>query len=178
MNRQFCRKDRVKWANGLFLLNITQWDSIFYKWSFYFYLPEKTQTEEIREEPTNNQDNVEENKKQEPTLDEINDDDDGLLNVNVKERRQYLMQILKNKQVFQTLEQNATLSRMAAKNAAVVKMAVQNLQNNIDLKTIPDADQVNENGSGDTDSILAIEASSRVKLMVSKFDSNKPVVVE
>ena len=88
------------------------------------------------------------------------------------------MQILKNKQVFQTIEQNATLSRMAAKNAAVVKMAVQNLQNNIDLKTIPDADQVNENGSGDTDSILAIEASSRVKLMVSKFDSNKPVVVE
>ena len=160
----------------------TQWGSILYKWSFYFYLSETTQTDEIREEPTNNQDNVEETKEQEPTLDEINDDDndddDGLLNVNVKERRQYLMQILKNKQVFQTLEQNATLSRMAAKNAAVVKMAVQNLQNNIDLKTIPDADQVNENGSGDTDSILAIEASSRVKLMVSKFDSNKPVVVE
>ena len=102
---------------------------------------------------------------------EISEDtDDGLINVNVKERRQCLMQMLKNNQVFQTLEQNATLSRIAAKNAAVVKMAVQNLQNN-------SLNNLAENDSGDTDSILAIEASSRVKLMVSKFD-NKPVSVE
>ena len=102
---------------------------------------------------------------------EVNDDEDGLVNVNVKERRQCLMQMLKNNQVFQTLEQNATLSRIAAKNAAVVKMAVQNLQNNSNLINLT------ENESGETDSILAIEASSRVKLMVSKFD-NKTVSVE
>ena len=102
---------------------------------------------------------------------EISDDtDDGLINVNVKERRQCLMQMLKNNQVFQTLEQNATLSRIAAKNAAVVKMAVQNLQNH-------SLNDLAENESGDTDSILAIEASSRVRLMVSKFD-NKTVSVE
>ena len=110
---------------------------------------------------------------------EDDDNDDGLLNVNVKERRQYLMQVLKTKQVFQTLEQNATLSRIAAKNAAVVKMAVKNLQNNIDLDT--DLTIIDTNagggGTGETDSLLAIEASSRVKLMVSKFD-NKTVVVE
>ena len=120
--------------------------------------------------------------KQEETVEEVEniqlleeielseDNDDGLINVNVKERRQCLMQMLKNNQVFQTLEQNATLSRIAAKNAAVVKMAVQNLQNN-SLKNLA------ENETGETDSILAIEASSRVKLMVSKFD-NKPVSVE
>ena len=112
--------------------------------------------------------------------DDDDDNDDGLLNVNVKERRQYLMQVLKTKQVFQTLEQNATLSRIAAKNAAVVKMAVQNLQNNIDLKvtSIPDADlaPIIDTNAG-PESLLAIEASSRVKLMVSKFD-NKTVVVE
>merc|ERR1712083_1133953 len=54
--------------------------------------------------------------------------DDGLMNVNVKERRQCLMQMI-NTQVIKKVGQKATLSRMAAKNAAVVKMAVKNLNN-------------------------------------------------
>ena len=56
---------------------------------------------------------------------------------------------------------------------------IKNLQNNIDLDT--DLTIIDTNagggGTGETDSLLAIEASSRVKLMVSKFD-NKTVVVE
>ena len=155
----------------------------------YFYITEITINEaEIRVEETEIQEDIKSVLESLESIHEVVDDnedddddnDDGLLNVNVKERRQYLMQVLKTKQVFQTLEQNATLSRIAAKNAAVVKMAVQNLQNNIDLKvtSIPDADltPIIDTNAG-PESLLAIEASSRVKLMVSKFD-NKTVVVE
>ena len=151
----------------------------------YFYITEITINEaEIRVEEKDIKSVLESLESIHEMVDDNEDDnddnDDGLLNVNVKERRQYLMQVLKTKQVFQTLEQNATLSRIAAKNAAVVKMAVQNLQNNIDLKvtSIPDADlaPIIDTNAG-PESLLAIEASSRVKLMVSKFD-NKTVVVE
>jgi len=99
--------------------------------------------------------------------------DDGLMNVNVKERRQCLMQMI-NTQVIKTVGQKATLSRMAAKNAAVVKMAVKNLNNNfnkISEPTAGDNDNIEASTDHETASILAIEASSKVKLMVSKFDN-------
>ena len=93
------------------------------------------------------------------------EEDDGLMNVNVKERRQCLMQMLNTAQVLKnnSLDQNATLSRLAAKNAAVVKMAVQNL-NNMNTAGQPTVDNTT------AASILAIEANSKVKMMVSKFD--------
>ena len=101
--------------------------------------------------------------------------DDGLMNVNVKERRQCLIQMI-NTQVIKKVGQKATLSRMAAKHAAVVKMAVKNL-NNFN-KISENTENENSNGSTEHDrnnletaSIIAIEASSKVKLMVSKFDN-------
>ena len=93
------------------------------------------------------------------------------MNVNVKERRQCLMQMI-NTQVIKTVGQKATLSRMAAKNAAVVKMAVKNLNNNFNKISEPTGDDNIESSTDhETASILAIEASSKVKLMVSKFDN-------
>jgi len=105
---------------------------------------------------------------------EINgNEDDGLMNVNVKERRHCLMQML-NDHVIRSaidLDQNATMSRMAAKNAAVVKMAVENLNN---LKNKFEAK--NGSNSPETESIIAMETNSKVKLMVSKFDNSKSSV--
>jgi len=101
--------------------------------------------------------------------------DDGLMNVNVKERRQCLMQMIKT-QAIKKVGQKATLSRIAAKNAAVVKMSVKNF-NNFN-KISENFDNKNSNGLTEHDrnnletaSIIAIEASSKVKLMVSKFDN-------
>merc|ERR1711997_548688 len=97
--------------------------------------------------------------------------DDGLMNVNVKERRQCLMQMI-NTQVIKKVGQKATMSRMAAKNAAVVKMAVKNLNNNFNKISEPTGDDnIEASTDHETASILAIEASSKVKLMVSKFDN-------
>ena len=81
-----------------------------------------------------------------------------------------------NTQVIKKVGQKATLSRMAAKNAAVVKMAVKNL-NNFNKISENSTDQENntstehERNNLETASIMAIEASSKVKLMVSKFDN-------
>jgi len=96
--------------------------------------------------------------------------DDGLMNVNVKERRQCLMQMI-NTQVIKKVGQKATLSRMAAKNAAVVKMAVKNLNNFNKITENSDIETDHERNNLETASIIAIEASSKVKLMVSKFDN-------
>jgi len=101
--------------------------------------------------------------------------DDGLMNVNVKERRQCLIQMI-NTQVIKKVGQKATLSRMAAKNAAVVKMAVKNLNNFNKISENTENENSNDSTEHDrnnleTASIIAIEASSKVKLMVSKFDN-------
>ena len=109
-------------------------------------------------------------------LEEAEDCDDGLMNVNVKERRQCLMQMI-NTQVIKKVGQKATLSRMAAKNAAVVKMAVKNLNNFQRISESSSNDQENDTGNGneqnnlETASIIAIEASSKVKLLMAKFDN-------
>ena len=114
-------------------------------------------------------------------LEEAEDCDDGLMNVNVKERRQCLMQMI-NTQVIKKVGQKATLSRMAAKNAAVVKMAVKNLNNFQKIsESSSTTDQENNTGNGngnnyernnlETASIIAIEASSKVKLLMAKFDN-------
>ena len=110
-------------------------------------------------------------------LEEAEDCDDGLMNVNVKERRQCLMQMI-NTQVIKKVGQKATLSRMAAKNAAVVKMAVKNLNNFQRISESSSNDQEitntgngNEQNNLETASIIAIEASSKVKLLMAKFDN-------
>ena len=109
-------------------------------------------------------------------LEEAEDCDDGLMNVNVKERRQCLMQMI-NTQVIKKVGQKATLSRMAAKNAAVVKMAVKNLNNFQRISESSSNDQETNTGNGneqnnlETASIIAIEASSKVKLLMAKFDN-------
>merc|ERR1712088_537176 len=110
-------------------------------------------------------------------LEEAEDCDDGLMNVNVKERRQCLMQMI-NTQVIKKVGQKATLSRMAAKNAAVVKMAVKNLNNfqrisesSSNDQEIPNSVNGNEQNNLETASIIAIEASSKVKLLMAKFDN-------
>ena len=61
------------------------------------------------------------------------------------------------------------MSRIAAKNAAIVKMVVQNLDNKISgsKNAIPENDTNLE-----TASLIAIEAASKVKMMVSKFDNS------
>jgi len=130
-----------------------------------------------------------ENQDHQPLLknDSENDDDetqtkvpknedcgDCLMNVNVKERRQILMQVLNDQILKGNEEKFATLSRIAAKNASIVKMAVRNLDN--------PSSAVNNQAAHDDDhletaSILAIEASSKVKLMVSKFDHSKKQVL-
>ena len=109
-------------------------------------------------------------------LEEAEDCDDGLMNVNVKERRQCLMQMI-NTQVIKKVGQKATLSRMAAKNAAVVKMAVKNLNNFQRISESSSNDQETDTGNGneqnnlETASIIAIEASSKVKSLMAKFDN-------
>ena len=109
-------------------------------------------------------------------LEEAEDCDDGLMNVNVKERRQCLMQMI-NTQVIKKVGQKATLSRMAAKNAAVVKMAVKNLNNFQRISESSSNNQETDTGNGneqnnlETASIIAIEASSKVKLLMAKFDN-------
>ena len=109
-------------------------------------------------------------------LEEAEDCDDGLMNVNVKERRQCLMQMI-NTQVIKKVGQKATLSRMAAKNAAVVKMAVKNLNNFQRISESSSNDQETNTGNGneqnnlETASIIAIEASSKVKLLMAKLDN-------
>ena len=109
-------------------------------------------------------------------LEEAEDCDDGLMNVNVKERRQCLMQMI-NTQVIKKVGQKATLSRMAAKNAAVVRMAVKNLNNFQRISESSSNDQETNAGNGneqnnlETASIIAIEASSKVKLLMAKFDN-------
>ena len=60
---------------------------------------------------------------------------------------------------------------MAAKNAAVVKMAVKNLNNFNKITENSDIETDHERNNLETASIIAIEASSKVKLMVSKFDN-------
>ena len=109
-------------------------------------------------------------------LEEAEDCDDGLMNVNVKERRQCLMQMI-NTQVIKKVGQKATLSRMAAKNAAVVKMAVKNLNNFQRILESSSNDQETNTGNGneqnnlETASIIEIEASNKVKLLMAKFDN-------
>ena len=109
-------------------------------------------------------------------LEEAEDCDDGLMNVNVKERRQCLMQMI-NTQVIKKVGQKATLSRMAAKNAAVVKMAVKNLNNFQRILESSSNNQETNTGNGneqnnlETASIIAIEAISKVKLLMAKFDN-------
>ena len=102
----------------------------------------------------------------EDVIDEIiQEEEDGLMNVNVKERRQCLMQMISS-QVLKSsgsLDSKTTMSRLAAKNAAVVKMAVQNLNN---------LNKMDKKKKVEPESILeVIEANSKVKLMVSKFDN-------
>ena len=109
-------------------------------------------------------------------LEEAEDCDDGLMNVNVKERRQCLMQMI-NTQVIKKVGQKATLSRMAAKNAAVVKMAVKNLNNFQRILESSSNNQETNTGNGneqnnlETASIVAIEASNKVKMLMAKFDN-------
>lgn len=108
--------------------------------------------------------------------DENNDDDEeGLMNVNVKERRQYLLDLLNDAKVLKSCAKGAqdksTMSRLAAKKAAVVKMAVQNL-NNLNAKGAIN-ESSNEDIEAETASILAMEASNKVKFMVSKFDGGR-----
>ena len=109
-------------------------------------------------------------------LEEAEDCDDGLMNVNVKERRQCLMQMI-NTQVIKKVGQKATLSRMAAKNAAVVRMAVKNLNNFQRISESSSNDQETNTGNGneqnnlETASIIEIEASNKVKLLMAKFDN-------
>ena len=109
-------------------------------------------------------------------LEEAEDCDDGLMNVNVKERRQCLMQMI-NTQVIKKVGQKATLSRMAAKNAAVVKMAVKNLNNFQRISESSSNDQETNTGNGneqnnlETASIIEIEASNKVKLLMAKLDN-------
>ena len=80
-----------------------------------------------------------------------------------------------NTQVIKKVGQKATLSRMAAKNAAVVKMAVKNLNNFQRISESSSNDQEtdtgNEQNNLETASIIAIEASSKVKLLMAKFDN-------
>ena len=139
--------------------------------------------EEISEDNTENTD--EKIKQLEELLeipDDNNNEDDGLMNVNVKERRQCFLQML-NHHVLKSamdLGQNATMSRMATKNAAVVKMAVHNLNNlkNRSSSLEQTKDNVHEKSvheNLETESIIAMEGSSKVKLMVSKFDPTNNV---
>ena len=61
------------------------------------------------------------------------------------------------------------MSKIAAKNAAIVKMAVQNLDNKISGSK----NAIAENDANlETASLIAIEAASKVKMMVSKFDNS------
>ena len=95
------------------------------------------------------------------------------MNVNVKERHQCSMQMI-NMQVIKKVGQKATLSRMAAKNAAVVKMAVKNLNNFQRISESSSNDQETNTGNGneqnnlETASIIEIEASNKVKLLMAK----------
>jgi len=119
----------------------------------------------------------------------LEDTDDGLMNVNVKERRQYLLEMLNNAPVIKprftngTLDPKATMSRIAAKNAAIVKMAVQNLDNlstennnnnNLaaEINNVIHATSATNNDNLETASLIAIEAANKVKMMVSKFDNS------
>ena len=146
-------------------------------------------------------------------IDENNEteSDDGLMNVNVKERRQNLMEMLnspvnlktqanvsfkhtvwkdKNFSVLRlyvksismffqfngssmsNIDPKATMSRIAAKNAAIVKMAVQNLDNKMTMLS-GSKNAIAENDANlETASLIAIEAASKVKMMVSKFDNS------
>ena len=98
------------------------------------------------------------------------------MNVNVKERRQYLLEML-NTPIMKPLHSNgtvdpkATMSRLAAKNAAIVKMAVQNLDN------LAGGNALAEHNL-ETASLIAIEAANKVKMMVSKFDSSNDNTVQ
>ena len=66
---------------------------------------------------------------------------------------------------------------MAAKNAAVVKMAVKNLNNFQRILESSSNDQETSTGNGneqnnlETASIVAIEASGKIKLLIAKFDN-------
>merc|ERR1711902_127947 len=117
-------------------------------------------------------------------LDENNEteSDDGLMNVNVKERRQNLMEMLNSPVNLKTqanfngsssnIDPKATMSRIAAKNAAIVKMAVQNLDNKMTMLS-GSKNAIAENDTNlETASLIAIEAASKVKMMVSKFDNS------
>ena len=90
--------------------------------------------------------------------------------------RRCLMQMI-NTQVIKKVGQKATLSRMAAKNAAVVKMAVKNLNNFQRISESSSNDQETNTGNGneqnnlETASIIEIEASNKVKLLMAKFDN-------
>ncbi len=117
------------------------------------------------------------------------DDHDALMNVNVRERRQCLMQMISNELLknHKVKNKNETLKRL--KVSSIVKMAVQNLDNQTQppptltakketpettdndraIQDIAQADQEAQDRL-ETASILAIEAASKVKLMVSKFD--------
>jgi len=142
---------------------------------------EATETVDVNHFQKNIGENDDDSKQVEVQVVEVDEDvinqileeesDDGLMNVNVKERRQCLMQMI-NTQVIKKVGQKATMSRMAAKNAAVVKMAVKNLNNNFNKISEPTGDDnIEASTDHETASILAIEASSKVKLMVSKFDN-------
>ena len=73
--------------------------------------------------------------------------------------------------------QKATLLRIAAKNAAVVRMAVKNLNNFQRILESSSNDQETNAGNGneqnnlETASIIAIEASSKVKLLMANIFS-------
>ena len=66
---------------------------------------------------------------------------------------------------------------MAAKNAAVVKMAVKILNNFQRILESSSNDQETSTGNGneqnnlETASIVAIEASGKIKLLIAKFDN-------
>lgn len=105
------------------------------------------------------------------------EDEEGLMNVNVKERRQYLLDLLNDAKVLKTCTpgtEKSTMSRLAAKKAAVVRMAVQNL-NNLNKKpaSSPSVSESksNQESKEETTSILEMEASNKVKFMVSKFEN-------
>ena len=70
------------------------------------------------------------------------------------------------------IDPKATMSRIAAKNAAIVKMAVQNLDNKMTMLS-GSKNTIAENDTNlETASLIAIEAASKVKMMVSKFDNS------
>ena len=71
------------------------------------------------------------------------------------------------------IDPKATMSRIAAKNAAIVKMAVQNLDNKMTMLSGSSKNAIAENDANlETASLIAIEAASKVKMMVSKFDNS------